>query len=1226
MEDEIEVGKLYVPVEYDLEALNRQAGTDLKQRAEKHGAEFSESVVNRVRQMLGGGSAKKKITDAGVELSKNLRAGLERDRGDIIEQWSRKQLSRGQAERQWREAGERYKKALLDGIEREGAAGRLTDKGFTRLTGDLQRVGRESGEGFSTGFSQTATSGFEKFNRWVRVGFGLVFANVIIQSLRAIGSAIDQLVADAGKLDAMRRNFENVNVGRGLVPADTLREMQQGAAGTVEAVTLMREAQRLLNTELPVTAQSMGELTMLARRLGEAYGFTAEEGLSRMIRAVTKLEPELLDEIGLTVKVEQATKAWADANDRNVNSLTPAERMLAFYNATLEQAREKVTRLGEEQDHASVSIEQAKTAWANFRVELASAILKAPFVEAFFRSIGAGALDSASKVQTLTNKIGAMIDVLPNITGSGIAAAATGAGIGGAVGGPAGAVIGGTVGLGIGAGLGARGASAAEQQRIDEARHQRNLRTIRAMTDINALQREQNRLVAAMNQVRERGGTVGRDRVVELAEMRARLEQLRNAPKAGGTTGGGTKVDPGTLAAIRAETDLSALLTRQIELRQRLNDEKNKATPDKKQVGALTGELREVTQRISQLKSGNAAVRKATGERERLMEQAQRHADEMERALGQLTLSVADEALTQIDKLEREARETFTKLGQALPQALIDGFAARRDAIRQTIRFEDLTQRGEDLGRAVDTDMGGTWEARRDLAALIETMREEAAQLPENSKLRERYTDAVARMSQVYDRAVGRVVKANENEIDSQMKLREEQERTRQERLRRIQDSARDIEQGVRGAAQIAEGLGIIDDEGSRAVQTIGQLAAGISQVAGLMKAGELFSTGGLAALASLIGAAVQLGKAIFGGEDTQAAAQRASIINQNTRALRELRDALLRSISVAEKEDVAAAGASFIQRMGGVEQLQSLARFGPGSPTGLTQADRDFLERLEQLTGAEFWNNGVLNIEEFLKAWQAFLDTPVGAFGVDLQGRLDALDYAAQVAGDALGDAATRMRLFIEAVRQFSPEFAAEFDRILREQGADAARAWLQQQAVMLATSGPGALGAWARNLTPEEIQRIIAEALERIDALGEGGAVGGSTQNATIQRGITELSANRLIGYAATQVHWLERIAEYTHAAARALGANVVLPTIHPPTPEQVAGGQTTVAGVTSYNFGANSVVITVPAGADPYLTGEAVGRGFRRGVESYAATDEGLGRRTIDILRASGRPGRA
>src|SRR5690606_37969950 len=125
--------------------------------------------------------------------------------------------------------------------------------------------------------------------------------------------------------------------------------------------------------------------------------------------------------------------------------------------------------------------------------------------------------------------------------------------------------------------------------------------------------------------------------------------------------------------------------------------------------------------------------------------------------------------------------------------------------------------------------------------------------------------------------------------------------------------------------------------------------------------------------------------------------------------------------------------------------------------------------------------NTGEILIDTFRAAWEAFQQMDVASFAETLTGSLDAIDYAASVAGDALGDTARRMELFLGVARRFAPEFAEEFERILSAQGSEAANAWLRQQAILFAEGGAAALGAWAEGLTPAEIRRIIEEGIER-------------------------------------------------------------------------------------------------------------------------------------------------
>ena len=85
---------------------------------------------------------------------------------------------------------------------------------------------------------------------------------------------------------------------------------------------------------------SAGQLTKLAEGAGKAaraLGINYEEAFSRLVRGVSKAEPELLDELGITLRLEEATNRYAAALGVNVKTLTTAQRSQAVYNETLRQ-------------------------------------------------------------------------------------------------------------------------------------------------------------------------------------------------------------------------------------------------------------------------------------------------------------------------------------------------------------------------------------------------------------------------------------------------------------------------------------------------------------------------------------------------------------------------------------------------------------------------------------------------------------------------------------------------------------------------------------------------------------------------------------------------------------------------------------------------------------------------------------------------------------------------
>lgn len=78
-----------------------------------------------------------------------------------------------------------------------------------------------------------------------------------------------------------------------------------------------------------------------AKQASQALGLSMPDALNRLTRGIAKIEPELLDELGIFVKIDDATRKYALSLGRAASSLTDFERRQAFANAVLDQAKEK---------------------------------------------------------------------------------------------------------------------------------------------------------------------------------------------------------------------------------------------------------------------------------------------------------------------------------------------------------------------------------------------------------------------------------------------------------------------------------------------------------------------------------------------------------------------------------------------------------------------------------------------------------------------------------------------------------------------------------------------------------------------------------------------------------------------------------------------------------------------------------------------------------------------
>lgn len=133
---------------------------------------------------------------------------------------------------------------------------------------------------------------------------------------------LDQLGAASGvALGSLAKRFEEASGG-----AISLRESMEATAKAVSSG--LSQAQFL----------KLGEV---ARKASQALGVNMSDAVSRLTRGITKLEPELLDELGIFTKVGKATEDYARSVGKSADALTDFERRQAFANAVLAEGAQK---------------------------------------------------------------------------------------------------------------------------------------------------------------------------------------------------------------------------------------------------------------------------------------------------------------------------------------------------------------------------------------------------------------------------------------------------------------------------------------------------------------------------------------------------------------------------------------------------------------------------------------------------------------------------------------------------------------------------------------------------------------------------------------------------------------------------------------------------------------------------------------------------------------------
>jgi hypothetical protein len=131
------------------------------------------------------------------------------------------------------------------------------------------------------------------------------------------------------------------------------------------------------------------ELGKVARNASIALGRNMGDAIDRLFRGVAKLEPEILDELGIMVRLDTATSKYAATLQKNATELTDFERRQAFLNETLTQGAMKYGDLSNAVDpNAFDKLSGSLQDLANTGLELINKFLS-PFIKLLASSSGA---------------------------------------------------------------------------------------------------------------------------------------------------------------------------------------------------------------------------------------------------------------------------------------------------------------------------------------------------------------------------------------------------------------------------------------------------------------------------------------------------------------------------------------------------------------------------------------------------------------------------------------------------------------------------------------------------------------------------------------------------------------------------------------------------------------------------------------------------------------------
>lgn len=132
------------------------------------------------------------------------------------------------------------------------------------------------------------------------------------------------------------------------------------------------------------------KLSKIALGASRALGRDFQDALQRVTRGAAKLEPELLDELGIFTRIDPAVRAYASSLNVSATSLTQFERRQAFVNAVIDEGNKKFSSIDTTSDSLQKSLEQLRVTISDLGKDFLLIVgkLLLPFVDFFNNNAG----------------------------------------------------------------------------------------------------------------------------------------------------------------------------------------------------------------------------------------------------------------------------------------------------------------------------------------------------------------------------------------------------------------------------------------------------------------------------------------------------------------------------------------------------------------------------------------------------------------------------------------------------------------------------------------------------------------------------------------------------------------------------------------------------------------------------------------------------------------------
>jgi len=167
----------------------------------------------------------------------------------------------------------------------------------------------------------------------------------------------------------------------GAVTGVALKTYTLGVQAATEGQLRFSEAAQsvAIGTAAGLSRSQIEEIGKAAKNTSLALGRDLTDSFNRLTRGITKAEPELLDELGIILRLDPALRAYADSVGKTKEQLNQFEKSQAIANEVLDQAESKFGKISEIMDPSAFALQQFAVAFDDllnkFKVGIGTVLL-----------------------------------------------------------------------------------------------------------------------------------------------------------------------------------------------------------------------------------------------------------------------------------------------------------------------------------------------------------------------------------------------------------------------------------------------------------------------------------------------------------------------------------------------------------------------------------------------------------------------------------------------------------------------------------------------------------------------------------------------------------------------------------------------------------------------------------------------------------------------------------